>query len=120
MELNISKASYDGKWFDYGTTGARVQIRPYPASRANYAFKRDGVMVLSGEQNLDKFSYCFIGWEGFGDEGKTIPLTDETKRKVFDFGLGKTMIDGEEMTLSQFVIREADRLTAEIGELEKN
>lgn len=120
MELKISKISYDARLFDYGTTGAKLKIRPYPASKNNFIFRQGGGMVLSGENSFDKFAHCLVDWEGFGEDGKPIPLTDEVKKKVFDFQIGKTTIDGEEITLSAFVIQKADELAAEMGELEKN
>lgn len=120
MELNISKCSYDGKWFDFGTTGARLKIRPFPATKANIIFRQGGALVLSGEGNFEKFKYCLLEWEGFGEDGNPIALTDEVKKKVFDFHIGTAEVDGEEISIANFVIQRADDLAAAMGELEKN
>lgn len=120
MNLHIAKCSYEGKWFDFG--GARVKVRPYPASKITFAVK-DGAMILSGEQTLDKFRHCLEAWEGFmtpPPDNKAIVLTDEVKQKLYDFRLGSTMIDGKEVSLVDFVTSTADEMTAEIRSAEKN
>lgn len=119
MDLSISKCSYEGKWYDFGSTGARVRVRAYPASRSNIMFK-EGAVLVSGEASFDKFSYCLVGWEGFGENGKPIELTEDVKKKIFDFHIGSVTIDGKEVVLSAFVIQKAEELLLEMGELEKN
>lgn len=120
MELNVSKCSYDGKWFDFGN--GRLKVRPYPASKQNFVMK-DGNVVFLGEQAFDKFKYCLEAWENYvtpAPENKPIELTDDIKKKVFDFRLGAVKIDDKEMTISDFVITKADELFREAVETEKN
>ena len=117
MKLQLEKASYEGRWFDFGD--GRLKIRPYPASKSTFAIK-DGVVIFFGEQNLDKFTYCLMAWEGMDAEGKPVELTKEAKRKVYDFRLGKATIGGAEIQMSDFVIQKADEMLAEAQEAEKN
>lgn len=123
MELNLGTVSYDGKWFDFG--GGRLKVRPHPGSKVNFAIK-NGVSVVLGEQTFDKFAYCLEAWEGFtapardGKPGEPIVLDDTVKRKIFDFRIGKAVVDGAEVVLVDFVITKADELFAEIRGAEKN
>ena len=120
MELNIAKNPYDGKWFDFGN--GRLKIRPYPASKQGFAI-RDGNVVFPGEQTLNMFLYCLEAWENYvtpAPENKPIELTAEVKKKIFDFRLGSTVIDGNELTISDFVTLKADELFREALEAEKN
>lgn len=121
MDLNISGVSYEGKWFDFGD--GRLKIRPYPASKTNFIFK-DGGAVLSGEQGFEKFNYCLESWEGFvakDDEAKKpIELTEDVKRKVFDFRLGSIKDGDQEITMPDFVFARADELLKGIVAAEKN
>jgi hypothetical protein len=119
MELNISKCSYEGEWFDFGN--GRLKIRPYPASKQQFAI-RDGAVVFGGEQGFDKFRYCLTAWENYvtpGDQ-KPIDLTDDVKRKIFDFRLGAVTIDDKTVTISDFVLQKADELFSRAVDAEKN
>lgn len=65
--------------------GVKFQIRPYPASREKLLLMPGGGLALSGEQQLDKFIHCLVGWQGIEDEnGSPIELTEEVKKVVFD------------------------------------
>jgi hypothetical protein len=111
MDLKLDKVSYDGEWFNFGDM--RVKVRPYPASKVTLVIK-DGAFMISGEQNLNKFQHCLVEWEN------TEKLTNEVKRKVFDFRLGKAEIDGADTCLADFVIQKADELFRKIEAAEKN
>lgn len=114
MKIDLNKASYDGKWFDFGE--ARLKIRPYPMSLASVAFK-DGAMLFSGDEGMDMFTYCLVDWEGVVDAGgQPLKLTQDVKKKLYDFRLGRSAED----FLSDFVLRTARALTAEIGDDTKN
>lgn len=120
MELDISKCSYEGKWFDFGN--GRLKIRAYPASKQSFAIK-DGNVVFPGEQGLDRFKYCLMAWENYvtpAPENKPIELTDEVKKKVYDFRLGPVEIDGAQVTISDFVTVKAEELFKEMIAAEKN
>ena len=119
MEVNIIGCSYEGKWFDFGN--AKLKIRPCPASRQNFGVK-DGVVVFLGADSFDKFKYALEAWEGYVTVGdhKPIELTDEVKKKVFDFRLGATEIDGEKFVIADFVLRKADELVTQVVADEKN
>jgi len=118
MKIDLNKASYDGKWFDFGE--ARLKIRPYPMSRTDVAFK-DGAVVFSGDASMDMFTYCMVEWEGVVDaDGQPLKLTPDVKKKLYDFKLGKADIDGAETNLSDFVLRTARSMTEEIGADTKN
>lgn len=119
MELNLDKISYDGKWFDFGN--GRLKIRTYPVSKQNFVMK-DGNIIFLGEQSFDKFKHCLVDWDNYvkaGTEEKII-LTEEVKRKVYDFRIGLTAIDDKELSISDFVITKADELFKEMVEAEKN
>lgn len=119
MKLNLAKVSYDGKWFDFGES--KLKIRPYPASRAEVAFK-DGARIYSGDAAWDMFSYCLEAWDQVTDaEGKALKLTSEVKKQVYDFRLGETTLpDGSELPISDFVLMTARKLTGEIEADAKN
>lgn len=119
MELALDKISYDGKWFDFGN--GRLKIRTYPASRQNFTMK-DGNIVFLGEQSFDKFKHCLVDWDNYVKPGtqEKIILTDEVKRKVFDFRLGLTVVDDKELSIADFVLLKADELFKEMAEAEKN
>ena len=119
MKIDLNRASYDGKWFDFGE--ARLKIRPYPMSRTDVAFK-DGAVVFSGDASLDIFTYCLTEWEGVVDaDGGPLRLTPDVKKKIYDFKLGRAVNEaGIEEPLSDFVLRTARTLTDEIGADAKN
>lgn len=114
MKIDLNKASYEGKWFDFGES--RLKIRPYPLSRTEVTFK-DGAVVFGGAAAMDMFVYCLTEWEGVVDaEGKSLKLTEDVKKKIYDFKLGRMDDD----TLSDFVLKTARVLTEEIGADTKN
>lgn len=119
MELDLDKPSYEGRWVDFGN--GRLKIRAYPASKQNFITK-DGNIIFLGEQTLDKFKYCLMDWDNYVKTGtqEKIILTDEVKKRLYDFRLGQAVIDGKEMTISDFVILKADELFREMTEAEKN
>lgn len=120
MELNLKEYSYEGQWFDFGN--GRLKIRPYPASKMDFAFN-DGNIIISGEQSWEKFKYCLMAWENYvtpAPEHKPIELSDEVKKKVFDFHLVSVMIDDKEVTMSAFVVSKADELFTKAVIVEKN
>lgn len=112
MDLKLDKVSYDGEWFDFGDM--RLKIRPYPASRSTLSIK-DGAFMISGAENFNKFSYCLIEWDSMAEK-----LTAETKKKIFDFRLGKIKIDDVDICMADFVIQKADELFQKAEALEKN
>lgn len=114
MKIDLSKASYDGRWYEFGES--RLKIRPYPLSRADVALK-DGAVVFSGDASMDMFSYCLTEWEGVvGADGTVLKLTPDVKKKLYDFKLGRV----DEDSLPDFVLRTARALTEEIGTDTKN
>lgn len=118
MKIDLNKASYEGKWFDFGES--RLKIRPYPLSRTDVAFK-DGAMVFSGDASLEMFIYCLTEWEQVVDaDGKPLKLTADVKKKIYDFGLGSITEDEKVETLSGFVLKKARSMTEEIGAETKN
>jgi len=120
MELNIGKVSYEGQWFDFGN--GRVKIRPLPATKLNFTV-RDGGTMIAGEQSFDRFRYSLEAWENFttpAPDLKPIDLTDEVKRKLFDFRVGSAVIDGQEVALVDFVAQKAQEILAGIQSAEKN
>lgn len=119
MKLDLSRVSYDGKFYDFG--GGRLKIRPYPATRNEIAFK-DGAVIFSGDAGWDMFDYCLEAWEGVTDaEGKELKLTKAIKKQIYDFRLGvATLPDGKETTMADFVLATARARTSEIEEDVKN
>ena len=119
MELNISKCTYEGQWFHFGD--GRLKIRPYPASKQSFSY-RDGAVLVPGSAAMDKFKFCLMEWDSFVQPGTKDPieLTDEVKTKIFDFKLGTAVIDGEEVSMADFVLMKADDLFRLKGEAEKN
>jgi hypothetical protein len=118
MKIDLNKASYDGKWFDFGE--ARLKIRPYPMSRTDTTIK-DGAMVFLGDASMEMFTYCLTEWEGVVDaDGKPLNLTIDVKKKIYDFKLGCVKKDEKTVSLSDFVLITARKLTEEIGAETKN
>ena len=119
MELNLDKISYEGEWFEFGN--GRLKIRAYPLSKQDFVIK-NGNLVILGEYELAKFKYCLLDWDNYVKPGtqEKIILTDEVKQKVYDGRLGVTMIDGKELSISEFVRIKADELFEKMAEAEKN
>lgn len=119
MKVNISKASYEGREFDFGD--AKLGIRPYPLSRADVAIK-DGALIFSGGNARDMFIYCLVRWDGvIGADDLPLRLTEDVKKKVYDFKLiSITDEKGDEISMSDFVIRKAREMTEEIAADAKN
>jgi len=119
MKLDLAKAVYEAQWFDFGP-GTRLKIRPYPATLSNMAF-RDGAIVIAGASSFDMFQHCLVDWEGVNDaDDKPLKLTPEVKKKVFDFRLGQQEIDGNTLSISDFVLRKAREISDSIEADEKN
>lgn len=119
MQIDLSKVSYDGEWFDFGES--RLEIRPYPMSRQDVSIK-DGAMVFTGVKAQDMFVYCLTGWENVkGNDDQPIKLTTDIKQKIYDFRLGKIKNEkGEEVCLSDFVLMKAREKTAGLEADQKN
>ncbi|MDD4060457.1 MAG: hypothetical protein PHW08_07140 [Kiritimatiellae bacterium] len=119
MKLNIAKGLYEADWHEFGE-GVRLKIRPYPASRAAVTLKA-GALVISGAESFEMFDYCLVDWEGVvGADDKPLKATAEIKRSVFDWRLGEREVDGERITITDFVLKTARRLAAAIEGDEKN
>jgi len=119
MKVDLSKVDYNGKEFDFG--GAKLTIRPYPASRTDVQF-RDGAIVLAGSSARDMFIYCLTKWDNVtGADDKPLKLTDDVKKKIYDFRLiSADDEDGNPIIMSDFVIRKARELSEEIASDAKN
>jgi hypothetical protein len=116
--LNVKKVSYESKVVDFGK--AKLHIRPYPQSRSELII-RDGAMIFPGASAQDMFIYCLTGWENVNDDDKNpIALTDDIKKKIYDFKVGAIEIAGKKVPMSNFVIAEARKMTDEIGDDSKN
>ena len=78
----------DPQWYEFAP-GVRLQIRPFPRSKASLVL-RNGDVVFAGPQRLETFKYCLVGWEGVEDEetGEALKLTDDIKQGLFDGGDG--------------------------------
>jgi len=86
MRLDVSKETYEAKWYDFN--GCRLRIRPYGIGQGDIVF-RDNELVQRGEDRWKMFDYSLVAWEGVTDQnGEKLALTAEVKRRVFDFGLG--------------------------------
>jgi hypothetical protein len=119
MKIDLGKASYEGREYDFD--GARLTIRPYPASRSDIQVK-DGAIVLSGNSARDMFMYCLTKWENVvGADDQPLKLTDDVKKKIFDFRLISAPDEkGDTVSLSDFVIRKAREMSEEITADTKN
>ena len=100
MKIDIKAANYDAREESFG--GSKLMIKPFPLSRSDAGLK-DGVLILTGENNFKIFDESLESWDIIGADGKPLPCTTEVKRKVFDFGLGE--VNGEK--ISDFVIAKA-------------
>jgi len=86
MQIDLSLLSYDPQWYAF-RDGAELEIRPFPNSRGNVAW-RNGEMVLSGEERLERFMYCLSGWKGLTDaDGKPLKCSEQVKKAIFDFNV---------------------------------
>lgn len=93
MPINLSKYSYQGKWFPF-KDGSELLIRPFPQSLKNVNWGRTG-MVLSGDDSLKMFDYCLQGWKAVDEKGnprvfitlnnEPVECNAEAKKIVFDF-----------------------------------
>lgn len=111
MIVNLDKSAMAPKWHEY--QGARFRIRPYPRSKGVFTLK-DGGWQLSGREQLEKFKYCFMSWEGVEVDGKPVPLTDEVKELIFDSPAP------ENAALVAFVIQRIDGAEREYTDEQKN
>jgi hypothetical protein len=93
MQIDFSKITYDGKWYNAETgeeqepteEGQFLKVRQRPNSMSN-VYMKDGAMVLKGDEVCENFVYCLMDCRGYTDgAGKNLKLTDEMKRKIFDF-----------------------------------
>lgn len=111
MKLEFSDLSYDSKWHDF-KDGARLKIRPYPASKTNLRVNADG-MQLSGEEQFDVFSYCLEEVENLEItvNGKPHSFDEKLKRLIFDFRIGG---------IPEFVMEKGRQFEAVKEEQEKN
>jgi len=109
MKLDVSKETYDAQW--YKMEGCELKIRPYLVGQSDFIF-RDGGIVQSGEDRWKMFNYSLIEWKNVTDSnGKDLILTDDVKRKVFDYELGGIPL---------FVIEKNNELIKKRKEQEKN
>jgi hypothetical protein len=119
MKLDLAKASYEGREFEFA--GATLTIRPYPASRSDIQFK-DGAIVFPGASARDMFFYCLTKWENvIGTDDQPLKLTDDVKKKIFDFKLISAPDEkGENISLADFVMRKAREMSEQITADTKN
>jgi hypothetical protein len=120
MKIDLTKVSYEGKVFDFGK--AKLTIRPYPQSRADIAFNKNGERVFSGANARDMFTYCLTDWDNvFGADDQPLKLTEDIKNKIYDFKLSTVKNEkGEDVSMSDFVINTARELTEGIAADTKN
>lgn len=110
MIINVSKETYEAKWYDM-EDGTRLKIRPYAIGQGDIVF-RDGEVVQSGRDRWKMFDYSLVAWEGVVDaNGKELKLSDKVKQTVFDYSLGE---------IPTFVIIKNGELLRERQEQEKN
>lgn len=100
MKIDIKVANYDACEEPFG--GSKLMIKPFPLSRSDAGLK-DGVLILTGENNFKIFDESLESWDIVGADEKPLPCTTEVKRKIFDFGLGE--VNGEK--IADFVIAKA-------------
>lgn len=100
MKIDIKTADYEAREENFG--GSKLMIKPFPLSKSDAGLK-DGVLILTGENNFKIFDESLESWDIVGADDKPLPCTSEVKRKIFDFGLGE--VDREKM--SDFVIAKA-------------
>lgn len=120
MQLKIDKTLYDAEWCKFGDI--ELNIRPYPMSRADVTIKQGG-FVVSGSGNFDRFDYCLVGHKGLTDaDGKTLELTQDVKKLIYDFRLGRTYVEEMDatMSISEFVLYKSRQKSGEIETETKN
>jgi len=111
MKINLKAMSFDAHEVPF-KNDAVLMIRPYPRSRQSARYKNTGDIVLTGEDQLDRFNYCLTGWKGVADDaGNAIALTDEVKKAIFDANW-----EG----VADFVLRESRKREEEMAASEKN
>ncbi|MEN6623601.1 MAG: hypothetical protein ABFD50_18905 [Smithella sp.] len=119
MKIDLTKVSYDAKWFDFGD--ARLKIRPFPMSQQDVAIK-DGAIIMTGDNGQKRFVYCLTEMENVpGADGKPLPCTSEVKKTIYDFRLGIIKgTKGEDICMSDFVLLKTNEMAQEIVEASKN
>lgn len=68
---------------------------------------QDGVFIMSGDNNFKVFNESLVGWDVVGADDQPLPCTEEVKKKIFDFGLAVAEVDGEKISMANFVIQKA-------------
>jgi hypothetical protein len=110
MIINVSKETYEAKWYKVDD-GAELKIRPYAVGQGDIIF-RDGEVVQSGRDRWKMFDYSLVAWKGITDaDGKDLKMSDKVKKMVFDYSLGD---------IATFVIIKNGELLKERQEQEKN
>jgi hypothetical protein len=85
MLIDLKKASYDAKRYEY-KEGIAVWIRPFPSSMAATVIRKDGKIIIEGEDNLRAFQYCWTKAEGLVDaDDQPLALNDDIKKTIYDF-----------------------------------
>ncbi len=107
MKLELDKFSYEGKEYEYKES--KLTIRPY--SESNEGTVSIGLDGSIRRDNWKRFNYCLTKWDVVGADEKPLPLTEDVKRKVYDFD-----IEG----IKTFVLMKINELEAEGRELKKN
>lgn len=89
LKINVSNLSYEPKAYEY--KGSHVMIRPWPASRNEFIYNGKA-LVMTGEKQLERFTYCLAGWDFLDGEGKALPCNPDTKRLIFDHNLEPELV----------------------------
>jgi len=98
MQLNLKSISMEPRPFEFKRIKkvsegdavreieeiATLQIRPFPRIKQDAKFKVDGQILLTGEDQFDRFSYCLTGWDVTDPADAPIKLTDDVKKAVFN------------------------------------
>lgn len=111
MKLEMDKFSYEGKEYEYayGEDTCKLTVRPYPESTENtIGFGLDGTIK---RDNWKRFNYCLTKWDVIGADDRPLPLTEDVKRKVYDFDI---------KGIKTFVLMKINELEAERRDLSKN
>lgn len=86
LKIDAAVQSYESMPVEY-KDGAVLNLRPYPASRANFEFNiADNMLRLSGAEQCKLFQHCLTGWDGIaGADDKPLECSDKIKQAIFDF-----------------------------------
>jgi len=102
--LDMKALSMDARPFLW-KDGTILMVRPYPRIKQDAKFKAEGmVIILSGQDQYDRFTYCLVDWKKAALDGDGNPILEENGSPVIDVdGMAVAGTDGNAVKLTENV-----------------